>query len=821
MWIERSRLFRQFQQIIEQGFPLVCLYGLPGVGKRTFCRQLELKFLPGTCASVNSASELLALDEINIGLISGPYQPPSETQLQELHSRSRTLVFTAERRPPAISQPWMEPMQIPCLDASQVFGLARKYLPDLKQLTQQHRWELLSICAGHPGLVSLYLLQFRENLGTDFKIPLDLIRKERTEVCTRALDGISPRSYEGLLKLSYWELPAGMGEGLKRLLRDKGEEIFHELKDRALLERSFQDTWRVNPLVKQFLGSSEDLRERQLREELYEVSSGFTESAIAQERLAQGIILNHDLESESKNLFCSHEGAQNPSRILRAMESREEGLGPWMSRLKGRLIFETGELEEALSYLEVENTGDQEDENWISLYQAKALLLKGDSGRAREILQQILSSCQSKELLSTVQATLASCCFSLGESDFAMQCLEENHDICLQYGFDDLRALLLVNLNVTSIPDSERREETQAQILSLNPDLYSANKTKLFYRKTEILIMKGHFQEAFDQVESLLVQASNRQEHQKLAHAFLYGGMIFYFLHRHKEALWSWQRAEEFFSFVGDHGRARICAKLALFSIILMGRLDLARESLDSIEKSYGDSRDEYMHILLECLSGRLPKWSENSSLHSWQISLREILEPLSPPLAWPCDYYGEADKEDLLQKIQSTFAKKLSESLVFVRFSHEGPRLVCSNLIHTSDKEKNQYELVLNLVTEEFWERTRGELKLARKRNLLALFITFLKSPGEYLTSSELYRGLWQKPYDSEVDEPVVRMAINRLKKEIEPTATENQYIARHLMEPSYCLLPSRKCLVICTLKDYYELLERDWRAESLALSK
>jgi len=73
-----------------------------------------------------------------------------------------------------------------------------------------------------------------------------------------------------------------------------------------------------------------------------------------------------------------------------------------------------------------------------------------------------------------------------------------------------------------------------------------------------------------------------------------------------------------------------------------------------------------------------------------------------------------------------------------------------------------DQFELILDLENEVFLDRERGELKLGRKKNLLALFLMFLQHPGEYLSSEYLFECLWNKRYDSEVDEPVVRMAIN-----------------------------------------------------------
>jgi len=813
MWLLRTDLFQEFQDLLNQGFPLICLYGLPGSGKKTFARQLLLKFLKDESCEADCASILLSGGEQKVGIALDLKELPLEEELQELHSVSKTLVFISAKRPAGTRNRWMASLHVSPLDASQSFALARNYLPDLSGFTLKRREEFLSLCCGHAELIQIYLSEFRERIGTHFQPPADQIQSRRHFICSQALKEISTGAHEALKNLAFWDLPATFGEGLKFLLPQPREEIFIELKNHGLLECSSQKEWKIHPLLRQFLIHEESDQGTDIREKLLKLSEGIENPSIFQERLAQGIHLGRFSEEDIKSVFCSHAGVQNPSRFLNALNHCPEKNSPWPSLLKGRIFYEYGNAAKALDYLQVPENLSKIEIAWIQSFRAKTILFQGDPNTAKSILEEILSQSPGAELEAACLSTLASCHLSQQNFESSKKYLLEASRISQQMGYTDLYGLLLVNQNISSSPESQTEQETRQEILSSNPHLFSANQTKLFYRKTEILILEGHLEEGFEQVHSLLVQATNRHEHQKLGHAFLYAGIIYFLRERMDESLWCFQHSTEFFEITKDTSRSRLTCFLSILCQVLAQDWKQTRALLGDLEHKFKAPRNHFLHSLIERMQGRSPRWPEIHQLQPWEQELYHMLSHLEPPLCWPCFSEGVGPKE-LLNLILVHFSKKIRDAMVYVRWDQGGAVLIPSKMVQTGSRDKDQYDIVLNLVTEEFWEKSRGELKMSRKRNLLALFMAFLNRPSQYLSSEYLYRTLWEKPFDSEVDEPVVRMAINRLKKEIEPKSTEKHYIARHLMEPSYCLLPSKRCLLVCTLKDYYELLERVWKA-------
>lgn len=650
------------------------------------------------------------------------------------------------------------------LDASQVFALARNYLSDLRELELYHRDRLLTTCAGHPALVKEYLLGFRELEGSSLSFDASSLAQKCDDIVRVSIASLGEKAHDLLLHLSFWDLPIGFGTALEELLPEIGnQEHFLELKQNALLEKSGPSHYRVQPLIARYFQSLDKKKLEGPRRSLVENSKNSAVNAVSQENLAQRILLGESVEQECEDLFCSLEGVENPNRVIKAIEHNVSNNSLWQDRLRGRLIYETGVLGSVEDCLRV-----AEDNNfWVRALAARLALIEGDKERAREEISQLIKECEETSLKALLYSTLASALFSLADSRGGKVALEKSHELCLAHGFDDLRALVLVNRNVSSERNSEEQELTSREILNWGGSLYSANQTKLFYRKTEILIEKNQLHEAFAQVQSLLVQGSFRNENQKLAHAFLYGGIVLFLLRRTAESLWTLQRAQEFFSFVGDKSRARLSHRLSLFPLTLMGRVEEARKRLNLLEQSIHPEAKQlefpFFHALLERLQGNMPVWPEEDGLKDWQKTLLHTLARSKPPLSWPVRYdLNQSQTLNPVNKMENQFAQRLCENLTSVHWTTQGPRIMPMENQDQRTYLTDQFELILDLENEVFLDRERGELKLGRKKNLLALFLMFLQHPGEYLSSEYLFECLWNKRYDSEVDEPVVRMAIN-----------------------------------------------------------
>ena len=115
------------------------------------------------------------------------------------------------------------------------------------------------------------------------------------------------------------------------------------------------------------------------------------------------------------------------------------------------------------------------------------------------------------------------------------------------------------------------------------------------------------------------------------------------------------------------------------------------------------------------------------------------------------------------------------------------------------SQFSQKDFDLWINFATNEFHEKTLGNLYFGHETILHTLFETLVKSPGRFFTKEELYRVAWQVDYHPLAHDPKIYFMINRLRKLIEPSTAYRYILSSDLgytfnEHSNFCLIQRTK---------------------------
>lgn len=107
----------------------------------------------------------------------------------------------------------------------------------------------------------------------------------------------------------------------------------------------------------------------------------------------------------------------------------------------------------------------------------------------------------------------------------------------------------------------------------------------------------------------------------------------------------------------------------------------------------------------------------------------------------------------------------------------------------------QRDFDLWINFATNEFNEKTLGNLYFGHGTILHTLFETLVKSPGKFFTKEALYRIAWKGDYHPLAHDPKIYFMVNRLRKLLEPS---NVYRYITSSEHGYTLNPKASFCII-----------------------
>lgn len=210
--------------------------------------------------------------------------------------------------------------------------------------------------------------------------------------------------------------------------------------------------------------------------------------------------------------------------------------------------------------------------------------------------------------------------------------------------------------------------------------------------------------------------------------------------------------------------------------------------------------RQENLH-----LTSSLCQWILENHINSWEeMAACKLLVIIGQEGA----LYSQASKR--IEQLDTILSPSDRQNIdrFFTDFQIEQPRefFVTTNLGKKQitqeeliELSKTDFDLCINFISNEFNEKTLGNLYFGHGSILHILFETLVSSPGNIFSKEELYRIAWKGEYHPLAHDPKIYFMINRLRKLIEPSSTYRYILSSELgyyfnSHSSFCLIQRSK---------------------------
>jgi DNA-binding winged helix-turn-helix (wHTH) protein len=121
--------------------------------------------------------------------------------------------------------------------------------------------------------------------------------------------------------------------------------------------------------------------------------------------------------------------------------------------------------------------------------------------------------------------------------------------------------------------------------------------------------------------------------------------------------------------------------------------------------------------------------------------------------------------------------------------------RYIEKNLLELGISSGDEYDLVLNAVSNSVTERKKGRVDFKNQFILLDMLRVFMDQPGKVYSKENLVKTVWKQDYDPATHDNKIYVTIKRLRKLIEPDYDKPKYIFR--AKNGYYLNKSAKILL------------------------
>jgi len=135
----------------------------------------------------------------------------------------------------------------------------------------------------------------------------------------------------------------------------------------------------------------------------------------------------------------------------------------------------------------------------------------------------------------------------------------------------------------------------------------------------------------------------------------------------------------------------------------------------------------------------------------------------------------------------------------------------VSGNTLRELREAFQDYDLFFDFTRNVFWETESKSLGLEKSRVSQLLFLILAFSRESRFELSQLFEAAYEKDYEPELDEPTIRVAMNRMKKRIEPQ--KDKYIAVGISDGKYHLRSQTRYLILLPdteISHFRDLMER-----------
>jgi tetratricopeptide (TPR) repeat protein/RecA/RadA recombinase len=143
-------------------------------------------------------------------------------------------------------------------------------------------------------------------------------------------------------------------------------------------------------------------------------------------------------------------------------------------------------------------------------------------------------------------------------------------------------------------------------------------------------------------------------------------------------------------------------------------------------------------------------------------------------------DYLSHYDQAGPPGGVWNSLALRLSTSVSypFRVTTNEGARRATAKEIDSLRKDCERFDLWLDLPNKRVVEKSKGEIKLLRRKVLTRLLLCLMKAAGMPHRQQEVYLQVWGPPYQDESSAAQVRKNVSALRDMLEPDRSKPRYL-------------------------------------------
>lgn len=485
---------------------------------------------------------------------------------------------------------------------------------------------------------------------------------------------------------------------------------------------------------------------------------------------------------------------------------------------RARVLHQMDRQQEALEQLE-KITPDESSEG---LTLKGTILLHSDWAQALPCLEKALENLKEGEhrLRAEIIASVGGYYLNAGDLKRSKEQLETGLVLVRTHQLEQaLLARYLVGLNQVCLRlNAQQEADIYAQeILEMEPDSLDLYTSSLAGRQIEIEMERRSWDRALQFLLQMRTRAASVEDRKALGDYHFLFGLYSQLRGNGIDAIEHHRLSMALYRECGAKQRSIVAHSYLISAVLEEERLEDMDELLAEFRaRAYGDFlpkanvRILFYQAMLAAMTDQpasLERWIEELSNQDEGHTLtRELLlffsgylyqKILNPWGATDFEYQPPKELVPLYSELLKLHFEKIEKRFVCCTNRNGTWQALSRSSVGMELERLQQYDLFFDYTRDFYWEREQGEVPLEKSRVLQLIFLILCFVPGRRYTLEQIYEAVWQKKYHEELDEPTVRVAINRLKKRIEET--KDRYIGQGLLDGTFYLKSEvRFCLVI-----------------------
>ena len=681
------------------------------------------------------------------------------------------------------------------------------------------------ITGGHLGLIE----SFFRKLSTGAQSCEDILQEnsdlwnEANELVKTALNKLPPSALGLLQVLACFQTRVPLS-ALKSIHLESGSlrESLELLSKTNMIQRDSGSSYSVPDFIRNYFKRNPAKGSGQgHHDQCYQCLQDVTESHLRLEAFTHlNKVNSRDAIAFLENYF---QETPFPEPLHRALECLDLALendsnNQTFRFAKARVLHQMDRQQEALAELEL--VQPLKGSELTSL--KGTILLHSDWALALPFLEDALKSIKPDEfrLRAEIIASIGGYYLNSGDHKRAKEKLQEGLELVREHHLDQaLLARYLVSLNqlcllLNAQQDADSYAQEILEIDARSLDLYT---NALAGRQVEIEMERRSWDRTEDFLLQMRTRAASAGDGKVLGdYHFLYG--IYSQLRGNgKDAIEHHRLSMALYRECGAKQRSIVAHSYLISAVLEEERLgDVDHLLKEFKDRAYGDYlpkanvRMLFYQTMLAALTDQPASMErsleELSDQEEGHTLTRELLlffsgylfqKILNPWGATNFEYQPPKELVPLYSDLLKLHFEKIEKRFVCCTNRNGVWQALSRSSVETEMERLQQYDLFFDYTRDYYWEREQGEVPLEKSRVLQLIFLILCFVPGRRYSLEQIYEAVWQKKYNEELDEPTVRVAVNRLKKRIE--INKDQYIGQGLLDGTFYLKSEvRFCLII-----------------------